>query len=462
MKCLLVSLIFCSTLFLSSAQFCINDQGAVYTLKVQDVESKETITANNSNSRLTPASLTKAVTTATALELLGPEFTYETKIGYTGNIVDGILIGDVIIKSVGDPTFGSRFFESTNPLLFFGRIKDELQNVGIQSIDGNVLVDSDEIGYSAPRLWEDMGNYYGASPMGFNWCDNIAVVTLSSSSVGSKCKVISVKPEIKPYGIQSKVIAADHSKDSAYVYGVKEISNWWIEGSIPHNRSQFKIKAALPNPRQSFVNELVNFLKEEGIEVKQNTSENLVNAPYNLFTYHSPKLSQIIKLINHKSNNLFADALLLTLAKTQEGKGNWDSGNEIVKSFWQNKIEFSKHFRLTDGSGLSPKNLISANGMVQMLTWMQNNSKYYKVYEESLAKGGESGTLKSVFKNQQLKGRIIGKSGSFEGVLGYCGYMNTISGKKAAFCIIANNYIIPTKQVRSDMDQWGTNIILNK
>lgn len=462
MKLTFLSLILFLPLTYLSAQYKINDNGAVVGFKAQCISSKELLVSQNEQVRLIPASLTKIITTATALELLGGDYIYQTIFYYSGKIIKGELFGNLIVKSSGDPTLGSKFYDTTKPKILFEGIKEELRRVGIENIKGNIIVKADVIKYSAPRLWEDMGNYYGASPKGFNWRDNTAEVILSSSKIGDVCKVVSIHPDIKPYTIQCKTVAAAHNNDSAYVFGVEEIKHWWIEGSIPKHRTQFKIKAALPNPSLSFKNELITFLKNEGVDVAQNIYSTRVADQSLLYVHNSPRLSEIIRIVNHKSNNLFADQLLLTLAKEIKGVPTWGGGNKVVEDYWLNKIEFKDNFRLRDGSGLTPKNLVSPKGMVQLLLWMQQNSSNYHVFEQSLAKGGESGTLRSVFKHPRLKGRIIGKSGSFEGVLGYCGYFSTSSGKKAAFCVIANNYLIPTKQVRSSMDEFITQIVLEE
>ncbi|WP_430934388.1 D-alanyl-D-alanine carboxypeptidase/D-alanyl-D-alanine endopeptidase [Saccharicrinis sp. 156] len=462
MKLTLFILVFIISLNSIRAQLYVDDNGTITSIKVQEITTQEILFSQGENLRLMPASLTKVVTTATALELLGAGYTYQTDFFYRGEKKGTKLYGDLIVTSYGDPTLGSRYFEETAPEMIFSAVADGLKKAGIQSIVGSLHVIADQIGYSAPRLWEDMGNYYGASPQGFNWRDNTAEVTLSSGAVGTKCRVVSIDPDIKPYSIRCEAVAAAHNNDSAYVYGIGKMQQWWIEGSIPKNRSLFKIKAALPDPRAAFKKDLIEYLNKNGIEIGEKrpvgASKEKKNIP--ICTYHSPPLSEIIKVVNQKSNNLFADQLLLTIAKELKGQPTWDYGNLAVREFWEDKIDFNHSFRLRDGSGLTPKNLVSAKGMVQLLNWMNQNSGNFSFYAESLARGGESGTLRSVFKHPDLEGRIIGKSGSFEGVLGYCGYATTVSGKKTAFCIIANNYLVPTKKIRITMDEFMTKVVL--
>ena len=87
---------------------------ATIGLLVVDNSSGQTITRVNTETGLAPASCQKMITASTAFELLGNTYTYATSLGYTGNIVNGVLNGDIIIKGSGDPTLGSwRYPETT-------------------------------------------------------------------------------------------------------------------------------------------------------------------------------------------------------------------------------------------------------------------------------------------------------------------------------------------------------------
>ncbi len=436
------------------AQISIRDNGAIISGEFKSITSDNLEFHFQNEFRLIPASLLKIVTTSTALEILGPDYVYRTTIGYSGQIQDGKLFGNLIIQSGGDPTLGSKYFDETKPESLFFKIYQRLKKLHIDSVYGSVIVlESEYISYSAPRLWEDMGNYYGSSPRSFNWRDNTTVVELKSGPVGDLCTIESVIPEIVPFKIESRVIAADHNKDSAYVYGIPESNHWWIEGSIPCNRSGFKIKAALPQPANTFIQELKSYLISKGISM--DGKSDFVTSDENwtpLLEIKSPTLLEIIRITNHKSNNLFADQIFLTLAKEKTGVAGWDQGVGVIHEFWKDKIDFENNFRIKDGSGLSPKNLVTTKGMVSLLIWMAENSKNSIQFRSSLAKGGQSGTLKTVFKNPGVKNKIIGKSGSMEGVLGYCGYLETEKGEQTAFCVIVNNYLKPTKEIRIQLD----------
>ncbi len=445
-----------------NAQFVISDKGASVGYAFKDVSSGDMVEANQKNQRLISASLLKLVTTSTALEVLGYDYTFKTVFGYSGHIEDGVLNGDLVIKPGYDPTLGSDYFENTKSTIVFENIIREIKKIGITSIKGTIrILHAPEVPFSSARLWEDMGNYYGGIPHAFNWSDNTCVVTFQSGEVGDTCKIINVSPSFTPYQLKSYVVSAIHHKDSAYVYGIKNIKDWWVEGSIPANESEFTVKAAMPDPAFFFKRDLEFAMKENGIYIRHLLVDNQEKNTW-FYTIKSPDLSEIIKVTNHKSINLFADALLLAMGYNQTGKISWEAGIKVVSDFWKNKIDFQNSFRMKDGSGLSPKTLVTSEGMVDILVWMKQNSNSFDAFKASLAIGGVNGTLKWVFKEDGVKGNVIGKSGSMEGVLGYCGYINTEDGKNLAFCVLANDFMEPFREVRYEMDQFISSFVGDK
>ena len=72
-------------------------------------DNQEETFSINADTRLAPASTLKLLTTAAALQLLGPHHRFETKL-YASVLPDssGTLNGDLILRGGGDMTLGSR------------------------------------------------------------------------------------------------------------------------------------------------------------------------------------------------------------------------------------------------------------------------------------------------------------------------------------------------------------------
>ena len=108
-------------------------KGAVVGVMVQDAAG-HVVASREPGRRLVPASNLKLVTTGTALHALGPDFRFETGIGYTGAVEDGTLHGDVYIIGGGDPTLGVTDTVAVKPDALFWRWKSMLKDAGISRI----------------------------------------------------------------------------------------------------------------------------------------------------------------------------------------------------------------------------------------------------------------------------------------------------------------------------------------
>src|SRR5690606_9601560 len=85
------------------------------SLTVLNAATGEIFFSKNGNTGLAPASTLKTITSSTAYHLLGPDFTWETSLGYNGSVSgDGTLNGDLIVTGTGDPSLGSDRYEESN------------------------------------------------------------------------------------------------------------------------------------------------------------------------------------------------------------------------------------------------------------------------------------------------------------------------------------------------------------
>ena len=100
-----------------------------------------------------------------------------------------------------------------------------------------------------------------------------------------------------------------------------------------------------------------------------------------------------------------------------------------------------------DGSGLYPSNIVHADFMTQMLSFMKVN----KSFVNSLPIAGKEGTVKNFLKSPEFKGTAKLKSGYFKQVIAYCGYIYT--NNNYAVTIIVNNYTCPPSRVRMAIEK---------
>lgn len=431
-----------------------------------DLGTGEKIAEHNPKLALPSASTAKLFSTASALELLGPNYRPETRLYIDGKIdTDGTLNGNIWIRGGGDVTLGSDYFtEDGHEKDFLKTWSDTLQKLGVKAISGAIIADGSEFGYAGnPKgwSWNDMGNYYGAGASGITIFDNMLKFTFKTgATVGSKTEIISTWPNVPGLVFHNYATSQNVSGDHCFIFGGPYSLDRFAEGSLPLNRSKFIVKGSLPDPEFQLAYELYNQLLSDGVTAKEGAKsarqldliqKSRYTASYTLLFSHKGKtVQEIANLTNLKSINLFAEGLLCLVGYKMTGNGSTEEGLKQLEKYWATKFSFDGIF-LNDGSGLSRSNGISSSSFVDLLKAM-SVSKNYDAYLKTLPVAGKSGTLAGLCRDQPGQGRIIAKSGTMDKIKSYAGYVNSKSGKKIAFAIVVTNFTTSSSNVVGKME----------
>jgi D-alanyl-D-alanine carboxypeptidase/D-alanyl-D-alanine-endopeptidase (penicillin-binding protein 4) len=444
---------------------------AFVSLYIIDADNGKVIAEHNPDKSLTQASVMKLVTTAAALEMLGPDYTFKTIIGYSGSIKKGskTLDGNIIIKGGGDPALGSENFPEYYRS-FIEKWVEEISKLGIKRITGRVLTDDSYYDYQpvpAKWNWEDMGNYYGAGVYGLSLFDNTLKIHFRTSGEGSTPVMTDVQPSGSGMEFDN-YLKAHGSTDEGYVFSAPYNNKGWIAGSIPVDREDFVLKASISDPPLFIADILDRRLKGAGIQIDNIPAttrlhpeliSNRISVVAEIF---SPPLDSIIKVLNHESINLYAENLVKELGRVFKGKGSTSAGTEVVLEFLKSAGIKTDGMFIEDGSGLSAQDAINSRGLTMLLWHMKKNGKHFGDYYTSLPDAGIDGTLKNYFKDPLFDSRMKAKSGTMLGVKSYAGYFTTLSGKEMIFCIIANNFTGSSTKIISHIEEIIKEIILYK
>jgi D-alanyl-D-alanine carboxypeptidase/D-alanyl-D-alanine-endopeptidase (penicillin-binding protein 4) len=443
---------------------------ASVSLCVADAKSGDVIIDYNSGISLAPASVMKVITSAAALELLGPEYTFKTSVGYTGSLNkrSGKLRGNIIIHGGGDPALGSKYF-SDHYLDFIGSWVTEIKKLGIKSIRGRVIGDDsyfDFLPVPSKWLWEDEGNYYGAGAYGLSAFDNTYELHFKTMSDSTSPVLEKFVPEECRSDLADFLISSG-TTDEGYVFAAPYCTGGWLAGKIPVNKLDFVLKASVTDPPLLLAKMMTEKLKAGGIKTSEApTTIRLNPVPktekvVQITETISPRLSEIISVLNHESVNLFAEHLIKELGKKFKNNGSTESGAEVIYDFLKSCGIDKNGMFIEDGSGLSPLNAVNTRELVRLLVYMKNKGKYFNDYYSSLPDAGKNGTLKNNFKDPLFNSHFKAKSGSMTRVRSFAGYFTTISGKEMVFSIIINNYSGPSKKIISEIEDNIRELILN-
>ena len=418
-------------------------------------DNQEETFSIHADTRLAPASTLKLLTTAAALQLLGPHHRFETKL-YASALPDsnGTLSGDLILQGGGDMTLGSRRVRGAQTYeAVLKQWVNAIKQAGIKRVNGTIYADVSL--FEGPAIadkvnWENMGNYFAAPASALSFNDNLFVVHFKGELTGNQpTEVAAIDPQIPGVEIQNFVTTdAKSKKDNAYVYGAPDQYNLKIFGSIPTTLTGFDIKAAMPNPALFTVQALKQALEEADISVS-GTPQVLTQAPNygnleHLHTYKSPELKDIVVIVNKRSFNLYADMLLRHLALANAQPGSIQNGLKALHEFLvKNHIAGELDIKIYDGSGLSRDNMITPRVLVNTLNFMSTTPNF-EYYYKSLATPDDRGDLLLLRRFLKPKHQVEDvriKGGTIDGVKAVAGYVHDKDGRLISFAMMANNLI---------------------
>lgn len=417
-----------------------NDQQMTYassSLTVLNAETGEVIFSKNGNKGLATASTLKTITSATAYHLLGKDFTWETSLGYNGQVsADGILNGDLIVTGTGDPSLGSDRYEESRSETILKRWLSALQKAGIKRIAGRIIADDSLFGtQTLPGgwTWQDMGNYYGAGPSGLTWRENQFDLIFRAGSVGAPAELLRTSPQMDYLKIVNEVTTGrPGTGDNVYAYSAPFSDVVYVRGTYGIDLKK-AISASVPDPAYDLATQLRNYLEAAGISTEKEAvtarilslNKNNFQPPLQLIDiYTSPSLEKIVYWFNQKSINLYGEHLVKTLAWKQGKDITTPEGVKVITDFWEKQIGVDPDaLNISDGSGLSPANRVTTLTMAQILQSLKKEPWFGSFYESL-----------PVYNNMKMK------SGSISGVIAYAGYQNSSSGIPLVFSFIINNY----------------------
>jgi D-alanyl-D-alanine carboxypeptidase/D-alanyl-D-alanine-endopeptidase (penicillin-binding protein 4) len=412
---------------------------AISSLYVIDAKTGKVIFDKNSQAGLAPASTQKIITSITAFELLGKDYKYKTQLGYTGKIENDSLGGDLVIAGSGDPALGSWRYVSTVDSVVLERFAGAVIALGIKSYGRVVFKASD---YYSPKntpdgwIWQDIGNYYGASAKSLNWLENQYDLFLRSEDVvEGKVMIERTKPFYfrENSFINMLKCGEKGSGDNVYIYSGD--GHYILTGTIPRGEKSFKVSGSINDPAESLIHEFKQKLVSKKIITESNV-ETIANKVYigepiakksflytSMYTHYSPSLDSIIYWFLKKSINLYGEALIKTFAYEKKGFGATDSGVAIVRDFWKQKGLDENELNIKDGSGLSPLNRVTTHAQVVILKYAKTRN-WFPYFYDALPE----------YNGMKMK------SGTISDVKGFCGYHKAKDGNEYIFSFLVNNY----------------------
>ena len=436
---------------------------AAVSIDVVDLGSGRRVAAHRPELACIPASTQKLLTTAAALDMLGPDHRFRTRLLLEGQLTDGphgkVLLGNVRILGGGDPSLGSPYADGVpGTAALLDRWADALGARGIVEIRGGIIGDgryypTDGVGYAWP--WSDVGNYYGSGAYGLNVHENFYFLDfVQRQRVGATPLLQGTRPAVPGLTLRNELRSGPRgSGDQAYIYGAPFNYQHYVRGSIPVGTSRFTIKGSIPDPPLFTAQLLEKRLRERGTKISAPASSArllpAVTPPRSELVdeLFSPPLAELVDRTNLRSNNLYAETLLREINKSRGLERHELSSTRLVTEWLAARGLDVGGIQLEDGSGLATRNFFSAQFMTDFLLSQADNQRWV----ESIPLAGHSGSLRRALRGTAASGRLRAKSGSIGAVRCYAGYIDRADGTRLAFAVMVNNYTVSGSSLRRRM-----------
>ncbi|HWN08772.1 MAG TPA: D-alanyl-D-alanine carboxypeptidase/D-alanyl-D-alanine-endopeptidase [Pyrinomonadaceae bacterium] len=447
---------------------------AMVGIKVASLDTGQVIFESNSNKLLRPASNMKLYTVAAAIDRLTPDYRFVTSV-YSIPKPDakGVVKGDLIIYGRGDPSIGFRFNEGN----YFKGIDDLASRIvaaGVKRVDGDLV--GDESHFSGPPYgtgwhWEDLQWWYGAEVSALTVNDNYLDTSVKPGNKIGAPAVITTGPPDPLLRITNHVTTAPNgTKRDLEIYRPLNSDVVEFKGSIALNDGGYTGRMAISRPALLFAYLLRAALAQQGVTIKgktrsidsysggsvirkgpMNAAANIAldfnSQPFEITRKESVPFSLVAAQTLKPSQNLYTELILRTLgelsvgsapvanqSRTSEGRGI-----EVVRTFLKEAGVDPASLSLTDGSGLSRNDMITAEATLAMLTYMHKH-RFANAFREALPIAGVDGTLRNRMKGTVAENNVRAKTGTLSSASSLSGYLTSASGERLVFSIMVNNY----------------------
>lgn len=387
---------------------------------VADLDEGTWLFDQNGAARLNPASNQKVLTAIAALELLGPDYRFETRLVRDGDAL--VLVGD------GDPS-----------LQIQGLHALASRALAAGAVEGVRRIVIDERAFSPERMGPGYEEPPGDGP---SYLAPSGALSLSFNTI---------EATIRPSGPD---VGVEVSPASAHVTTVNRArvgrgralavtstceggaTTLTVIGAAP--RRPLTVRRRICDPGRFTGEAFAAVLHELGgprlpVEVGAASAH-----AREVATLPSPPLSQILASALKYSNNFTSEQVLRTLGRRMSGEpGSWENGRQALLAFWRAAGNDPRELVLENGSGLSLRGRVSPRGLVRVLALARDEGAAGAAIVPALANAGGEGTLR--LRMPLGRGRVRGKTGTIGGVSALSGIAATPDGRRAlGFSVLIN------------------------
>ena len=421
-------------------------RGVRSSVIVRDARTNRIIYQYRGNQGVTPASNVKVLTSTTALEVLGKDYTFDTDVLTNGTVKNGVLDGHLYLRGTGDPTL----LESD--LL---RMARQMRESGIQSVTGHIVADDTwfDTQRLSPGIHKSDETYYYAA--------QVSALTISpNKDYDAGTTIVEAKPTrngraaavtLTPHTDIVKVVnrtrtVPKNQRNTVTMKRQQGTNTIIVSGNMPLNSNGKRQWVTVSNPTAYTADVFKRALAKEGIKLQPTARVTRGKTPATaqlLAQKESMSLYYLMMPFMKYSNNSHAEILAKSMGREVYNEGSWNAGLRVVKETMEKEGISTKGIYLEDGSGMSHKNKIPSEKLAEVLFAAQTKP-WYPAFERSLPIAGVNdrmlgGTLRNRLTSPLVRGKVHAKTGSLNGTDSLSGYVKTKGGEELIFSILTEN-----------------------
>ncbi len=433
---------------------------------VIDVASGRLLWSHDGDRNLSLASVTKVVTTAAALQALGPGFRWRTTLLADRFEPDtGVVAGDLIVRGRGDPT------------LTMAGLRDLARQLtwrGIKRIDGTLVIDGSYFADDGPPPhFEDQPNEragYRATVASASLERNAVTVIVVGDRAGLGPASVRLDPPGGDYVRieEAAVVTVEDGRSRIRVDSEEKDGRVTlrVSGQIRGDDGVFFARRRVEDPERLLAAGLRAALADVGIKVRGTRLGHGPPPPTaTLVAEHaSATLGEVVRDMAKTSDNYLAETVLKTLgAELLAAPGpaapatpapatdppdapppaprpaTWTDGQQVIARYLTEVVGLAPgSFRVDNGSGLYDASEVSAHAVARILATAYHDLRVGPEMMAALSIGGVDGTLRKRLGAPAVRGRVRGKTGTLAAVSSLAGYAGVDTGRPLAFAVVIN------------------------
>lgn len=418
-------------------------------VSIVELDTAQPVYTYNADTQRILASNTKLLTSAAALDRLGPGFQFETDVILRGEIRDGVLEGDLAVIGGGDPTFSGRdhFGDSYGA---FRPWAARLREMGIERIRGRLFVvhglfDDERVHPTWPK--DQLDRWYEAPVDALSFNDNCVLVKVKPDGKPGTPAIVELTPPLSMFRIEGNPVTIPWQQRQWVSIGRRKGSESHVftaSGKISSRAGSIDKWVTVTDPPRYFGEALHAALAEEGIPVDGPVVptvglDNHSAGTWKRLLTHRTDLLTVLEIVNKRSQNFYAESVFKLLGARFCNDGSWAGGQRAVSEFLTEIGLDPNSYKIADGSGMSRGNRMTARQITTLLDEMYHH-RWGPEYLRTLPYSGEEDLRwhKRLVRQPYL-GNVMAKTGYLNGVSTLSGYAKARSGKIYAFSILCNS-----------------------